>query len=69
MAHGEQGQVARADIDDLLMKKLPEVYSEKQRRGKIHNLITELRMLGKIRNAGSRRCPAWFLRPKEDQDG
>lgn len=59
----EHGPVSRKDIDSLLMGKLPEILSEKQKRSKIHNLLYELSgPLKSIRNTGSKRKPAWVIR-------
>ncbi len=58
----QHGPVSRKDIDKLLMDKLPEILTEKQKKSKIHNLLYELAgPLGSIRNTGSRRKPAWVL--------
>ena len=53
------GPVSREKIDDLLLGKLPEVLSEKQRKIKIHNLLNRMSRQGIIRNAGSRAKSAW----------
>ena len=58
----KHGEVGRADIDELLWKKLPEFMDEKQRKIKINNLLGELsRQQGKIRNIGTRGQPRWVL--------
>ncbi len=62
----EHQPIARQEIDRLLMDKLPEVLSEKQKRIKIHNLIGELVLRRKIENRGSRRKPAWHTASKSD---
>jgi ATP-dependent DNA helicase RecG len=54
--------MSRSDIDDLLWNKLPEWMSEKQKKGKIGNLISEMRMNGKIHNLGSFNKPVWSLK-------
>lgn len=51
--------IPRAEIDRLLLDKLPEVLEDKQKKAKIHNLMTELASKGKIENRGSRGRPAW----------
>jgi len=57
--------VTREDIDLMLLDKLPEVLNEKQKRTKIHNLLSSLS--GKrIRNAGTRQQSQWILIPKND---
>lgn len=55
----EHQPIPRGEIDRLLMDKLPEVLSEKQKKMKIHNLMAELVRKGKIENRGSRAKPAW----------
>lgn len=57
----EHGPVGRSQINDLLMDKLPEVYSEKQKLDKIHNLLTELKRKNRIHNIGARARPEWEL--------
>jgi len=58
----EHGPVSRNDIDSLLMEKLPEILTEKQKKTKIHNLLFELAgPLGLIRNRGSKTRPEWVL--------
>jgi ATP-dependent DNA helicase RecG len=58
----EHGPVSREDIDSLLMDKLPEILSEKQKRDRIHNLLAELSgPLAKVKNIGSRRYPKWVI--------
>lgn len=58
----EHKSMSRGDIDDLLWNKLPEWMSEKQKKNKIGNLISELRMSGKIQNLGSFNKPIWSLK-------
>ena len=54
--------VAREDVDRLLLDKLPEVLSIKQRKAKIHNLLATLsNRQRQIQNVGSRRYPKWVL--------
>lgn len=58
----EHGPVKRQDIDELILPKLPEVLSQKQKKAKIHNLLTELSIkMKKIKNIGSRKLPQWVL--------
>jgi ATP-dependent DNA helicase RecG len=53
--------VAREDIDQLLMDKLPDVLSEKQKRARINNLLAELSRSRIICNRGSRKYSQWVL--------
>ena len=62
----EHQPIPRQEIDRLLMDKLPEIMSDKQKRIKIHNLIAELVRKGKIENRGSRQKPAWHTAKKSD---
>jgi len=59
----EHGPVSREKINELLLGKLPEVLTEKQKKTKIHNLLSELsRREGKIENQGSRKYPNWTVK-------
>jgi len=53
--------VTREDIDKLLLDKLPEVLSKKQKLTKIHNLLQELATAELIRNDGGRKFSRWVL--------
>lgn len=55
----EHQPVAREDIDRLLLDKLPEVLTPKQKLNRIHNLLRKLAETGLIVNQGSRRWPKW----------
>ena len=56
----EHGPVSRQDIDKLLMDKLPEILSEKQKKKKIHNLLYSLSgKLKQIQNIGSKKNSQW----------
>lgn len=57
----EHESLNRKDITDLLSKKLPEWMTEKQQENKITNLLSELRLNKKIKNAGVRKAPKWVL--------
>lgn len=57
----EHQPIPRQEIDRLLLDKLPEVLSDKQKREKIHNLLSELVRKGKIENRGSRGQSAWHV--------
>ena len=62
----EHGPISRGKIDELLLDKLPEILTEKQKKTKIHNLLSELsRREGKIENRGSRKYPSWTMRDKK----
>jgi ATP-dependent DNA helicase RecG len=51
----------RQQLDDMLLPKLPERYTEKQKHRKISYLKTKLRERGVIYNAGSDTEPCWKL--------
>lgn len=57
----EHGHVERSDVDELLWNKLPEWMTDKQKKIKINNLLSELRKKNRIRNDGSDRTPKWVL--------
>jgi ATP-dependent DNA helicase RecG len=58
---GEHGSLTRKDVDELLWKKLPDWMSDKQRRSKVGNLLSELRMAGKILNNRDMGRQQWAL--------
>ena len=53
------GEASRADINKLLLDKLSEALTEKQKSNKISSLLTKLRRKGTIVNAGSDTSPSW----------
>ena len=55
------GEASRADINKLLLDKLSEALTEKQKGNKISSLLTKLRRQGTIVNAGSDTAPSWQL--------
>ncbi|MBW8324214.1 MAG: putative DNA binding domain-containing protein [Prolixibacteraceae bacterium] len=57
----EHGSVNRNDIDELLWKKLPDWMDDKQRKTKITNLLSELRITNRIINDGNDAKPKWIL--------
>ncbi len=58
----EHKSLERKEVDDLLWGKLPEWMTEKQKKSKIANLLSELRMKGRIENKGSYSKPKWSLK-------
>lgn len=54
----DHGKLRRADFDKLLIPKLPGILSESQKKSKVGNLLTSLRVEGKI-YVGENRC--WYL--------
>lgn len=57
----KHGPVARTEVDELLVAKLPDRLTEQQKRAMVHNLLQELRRKALIANVGSRREPRWVL--------
>ncbi len=55
----EHWPVSREKIDQLLLGKLPEVLTSKQKKDKVHNLLSELSKKGVIRNIGTRGRSQW----------
>lgn len=60
------GPVSRSDIDALLLDKLPESLDPKQKKNKVHNVLSSLSRKDIIENQGSRTKPAWMLGPNAD---
>lgn len=60
----EHNSLTRRDIDDLLSNKLPDWMSDKQKKYKVTNLLTECKKYGKIQNIGSDSRPKWVLLEK-----
>jgi ATP-dependent DNA helicase RecG len=58
-------RASRREIDDLLWNKLSEALDETQKKQKIGNLLSGLRMKGRIRNKGSKAAPQWRLTDEE----
>jgi len=52
---------SRKEIDKLLMDKLSDVLSERQKKTKVGSLLTKMRRAGVICNNGSRKEPSWEL--------
>lgn len=57
----EHGPVDRAAVDDVLLSKLPDRLTSKQKQRKVHNLLQELRRSGNIVNRGTRANPKWMV--------
>ncbi|MBW6492359.1 MAG: putative DNA binding domain-containing protein [Lentimicrobium sp.] len=58
----EHGSLDRKDVDELLWKKLPDWMNDKQKKNKVGNLLSELRMRGKITNKGTPKNPQWSFK-------
>lgn len=60
----ENGSASRKDINDLILNKLREILTEKQKKSKINNMLTEMSRKNIIVNTGSRKRPRWVLASK-----
>jgi len=58
----EHNSLERKEIDELLWSKLSEWMDDKQRKNKIGNLLSELRMKERIENTGTFTKPKWSLK-------
>lgn len=58
----KNGAAGRKEIDELILTKLPEILTEKQKKNIINNMLHEMsRKLGLIANTASRKYPRWVL--------
>lgn len=57
----QHGELNRSELDALLLDYLPNSLGHEQKRMKLTNLLSRLRMQGMIENRGSRSRPAWTL--------
>lgn len=64
----EHGPVARRDVDQLLLAKLPDRLTEEQKLRKVNNLLQELRQTGRIENRGTRAKPKWVPCHEDSED-
>ena len=58
----EHKELNRKEIDELLWSKLPDWMAEKQKKNKVGNLLTELRVSHVIENIGTYTNPKWSLK-------
>lgn len=63
------GPVTRADVDQLLLSKLPERLTDAQKRNKVRNLRQELREQKSIANVGTRGAPRWVAVEQANDGG
>jgi ATP-dependent DNA helicase RecG len=54
-------QASKKEIKQLLLNKLSDGLTEKQKSNKINNLLTKLRLAGRIFNSGSDAAPSWMI--------
>ena len=57
----EHKSLSRKDIDELLWNKLPDTLNDTQKKNKIGNLISELRIKEIIENIGTFKESKWIL--------
>jgi ATP-dependent DNA helicase RecG len=58
-------ELTRKDIDELLMGRLSENLSQEQKKRKIGNLLSELRIKQTIENKGTDSQPRWVLKEEK----
>ena len=61
----EHSSLKRGEIEELLWKKLPDWMSDEQRKNKVTNLLSELRINNKIQNDGTMKESLWVLCQKK----
>jgi ATP-dependent DNA helicase RecG len=57
----DHGSLSRQDIEQLIWDRLSALYTDKQKKTKITNLLSELRDKGLIKNIGTDNKPKWVL--------
>lgn len=57
----QHGEMNRAEVDELLLDKLPDSLDWKQKRNKVGNILGSLRRRNVIRNSGSFKHSRWIL--------
>jgi len=58
-------KLTRMEFDELIIEKLPDVMTNSQKKKKVGNLLTALRLRGVIRNTGTDARPVWVLCDKQ----
>ncbi|MHB1272701.1 MAG: hypothetical protein ACYCZD_08025 [Rhodanobacter sp.] len=58
------GQADRAEINQLLLDKLSDALTDRQKYNKVSNLLGKLRRRGTIENVGTDATPCWRLTKK-----
>jgi ATP-dependent DNA helicase RecG len=57
----QNGSATRKEIDELIIEKLPEIFSEQQKKRKVNNLLSKMsKDLKLIKNIGSTRNSIWI---------
>lgn len=61
---GRYGKAARADLDALLLTKLPDVLDAQQKANKVKNMLQGMRRAGLVHPQGPRSAAIWHLGPE-----
>ena len=61
------GKAARADLDALLLSKLPDILDAQQKTNKVKNLLQGMRRAGLVHPLGPRSTAVWHLGPGPGQ--
>ncbi len=62
------GGTTRRQADDLLIPKLPDVLNDKQKKDKVHNILSFMVRDGLIKNVGARPKPNYIIVENNDLD-
>lgn len=65
----QYGRATRADLDALLLAKLPDVLSAEQKAHKLKNLLQAMRRDGLVHTLGPRAHAVWLSGPTKPSDG
>lgn len=57
----EYGHATRTDLDELLLRKLPDVLTDAQKANKVKNLMQSMKRAGLIKPHGARSAAVWRL--------
>ena len=63
----EFGAITRPEADELLLQKLPDLLDSKQKKNKVHRLLSAV-LKGRIENVGSRRKPRYVLMQEDTRE-
>ena len=55
------GAASQKELDGLIIEKLSRALTDKQKINKVGNLISALRIEGKVKNNGSDKKSSWVL--------
>lgn len=63
------GKASRAELDELLLPKLPDVLDDAQKANKVKNLLQGMRRAGLVHAVGPRSSAVWQLGPGPSDAG